>query len=312
MKPVLFTSNRPLLRAENIRAVFDVYDGDKVFIQTNPWKSDPRLSSSEFSLRVCDEFIGASPGKSVMIGHAISGGKTYGLDQIYPYHRKENAELLTYVVASGKEMVPVVARQSGVPEERVLPLGVPRTDVYIGACKGDGGTFLAGKRAYLYAPTFRNREETPMSGIHWELIDRVLTDDEVFVVKPHMVTGSILKGRSYRHIVEVSPGLASTPYLMDCDVLITDYSSIMFDAHLLRKPVILFEKVCGYLQTRGMYLDYPSGYASRYCTDEMELVNIMRDAKKQGAEDIACMELTAGACDGHARQRIIDLIRSMV
>lgn len=308
MKPVLFTSNNSLQRAENIKAVFEAYDGEKEFIHTNPWKKDERIGSNAYSMRVCDEFIGASPGKAIMIGHAISGGKTYGLDQPHPYHKRSNARLLDFVVTSSEKMIPLVAKQSGVHERQVLPLGTPRTDVYFRVKRKKE----SGKRIYLYAPTFRNREETPMPMIDWRYIDERLTDEEVFIVKPHMVTKTILKGESYRHIIEVDSQKPSIPYLVECDVLITDYSSIMLDAHLLKVPVVLLEKAKGYLKNRGMYLPYPEGYASRYCTTERELIDVIRDADGQGIEDIACLEKTANACDGHATERVRDLIRSML
>ena len=307
---VLFTSGKPLDRAENIKAVYDAYDGPKEYIQVNPWLPNPDLSSNRFSLRVTDEFISASPGKAIMIGHGIAGGKTYGLDQPHPYHRKSNAELLDYVITTSSAMVPLTAKQSGVPDDRVLPLGMPRTDHYFGRRKGDGGTFLTGWRAYLYAPTFRTKEETPMPAIDWKMIDSMLFDDEVLVVKPHMMTKHILPG-NYKHIIEVSSDIPSTPYLIDCDVLITDYSSIMFDAHILGKPVVLFEKATGYLATRGMYLDYPGMYASRYCQDEEALVDMMRSADAPGEEDIACLRLTAEACDGHSSARVVALIKEL-
>lgn len=314
MRPALFTSNKELSRAENIAALFDFYDDDKQFIRTYPGQSDARLSSDRYSVRVCDEFIGASPGKAIMIGHGIACGKTYGLDQPHPYHSESHGGLLTWVITTSEEMIPVTARQSGVPESRVLPLGMPRTDQYFGRKKGDGGTFLADKRAYLYAPTFRNSNEGRQPDIDWRLLDSLLTEDEIFLVKPHMVTKSILDGPTgtYRHIVEISSVIPSAPYLIDCDVLITDYSSIMFDAHILRKPVVLFEKEHGYVRTRGMYLHYPDDYSSRYCQTERELIDMLRNAKGQGDADRRCLKRTAGACDGHSRERIVALIKETI
>ena len=246
-KAVLFTSNRPFLRAENIRAVFEEYEGSKVFMQIDPYKPNPELTSPDFSMRVTDEFIGKSPGKAVMIGHGIAGGKLYGLDQPYPYHRRRNAKLLTRVITTSEDMIPLVAKQSGVPEAHVLALGMPRTDAYFDKRKGDGGTELAGKRSYLY----------------------------------------------------------------DCDVVITDFSSIMFDAYLLEKPVVLFEKRKGYLKTRGMYFDYPGGYSSRYCTDEHDLPDVLREANDLGRVERECIRKVAGACDGHSSRRVCELIRSL-
>ena len=308
---ILFTSNKSLQRAENVRAVFEACRMDKAFLRSTPGVHNPDFASPKYALRVTDEFAGSSPGKMIMIGHAISGGKYYGLDQPHPYHSMRGASLLTWVITSSPDMIPIVAHQSGVSESKVLALGVPRTDQYFSKRKGDGKTLTADKRVYLYAPTYRGGTDGGYAQISWKLIDRMLTDDEVLIVKPHMVTKTILR-RPYRHIIEVSADVPSAPYLIDCDVLVTDYSSILFDAHILEKPVVLFEKNVGYIQSRGMYLEYPYGYASRYCRTETELVEMCRAAKEPQEADRRCRQLTASACDGHATERVIKLIEETI
>ena len=219
--------------------------------------------------------------------------------------------MITYAITSGTAMVPLVARYSGLQESQVLPLGMPRTDAFVGRHKGDGGTVLAGKRAYLYAPTYRSPEETPMPEIDWAWLDQNLADGELLAVKPHTMTGHILPAGRWNHIVELPAYEPSTPYLTDCDVLVTDYSSILFDGYLLGKPGVLFEKSAGYLQTRGMYLDYPVQYTSRYCTDEAALLSMLRGAEGLTKTETDCIKLVASACDGHACERVCDLIRSL-
>ena len=76
--------------------------------------------------------------------------------------------------------------------------------------------------------------------------------------------------------------------------------------------MILIEKDRDFIKQRGMSFPYPEGYASRHVTHEEELVTAMRLAYKQGPEDIKCRERACGACDGHATERVVDLIRSYV
>lgn len=311
MGKVLFTSRRQLGRCENITAVFNAYQGDKEFIQENWGKPNPKIYSDEFTVMVADDFVPYSPGKLIMLTHGASGGKSYGLQQPFPYHSAQQAKLIDYVVSTSKDTIQIEAQQHGVSAEKVLPLGMPRMDVYFGKKKGDGGTEYADKRMYLYAPTFRKPFEPRMPEVDWKFIDQTLSDDEIFVVKPHMVTGHIIDGE-FKHIVEVSAKLPSTPYLIDCDVLVTDYSSIMFDAHVLGKPVVLLEKEQGFVHCRGMSFPYPDGYASRYAMNEQELLNYCARAKGQRDLDILCRERACGACDGHATERVVDLIRSCV
>lgn len=310
MKPVLFASTKPFDRAENLRTVFEAYDGEKVHVQVNPWRKHPEIRSGKYDLMVIDEYPTESPGKTVLIGHGIDGGKTCGLDQPHPYYRREESRLITYHVSSGSRMTETVAKFDGIPKERVLPLGLPRTDMYAKAKKGDGKTFLAEKRSYLYAPTYRAKEETPLPEIDWDWLDGALNPDELILVKAHTMTGKILK-RTYTHIVEVDPYEPTAPYLIDCDVVISDYSTIIFDGYLLGKPAVLLEKQKGYTETRGMYLSYPGQYSSMYCTDEREMLELLRTVNSLGATEKECLRLVADACDGHATERVCELIRKL-
>lgn len=107
----------------------------------------------------------------------------------------------------------------------------------------------------------------------------------------------------------MSAAESSAPYLIDCDVLITDYSTICFDGHMLSKPVVLFEKIRGYARRRGMYFDYPYGYASRYVTDENSLVKMCREANEPQEIDLQVKQRACGACDGHSTERVVELIK---
>ena len=135
--------------------------------------------------------------------------------------------------------------------------------------------------------------------------------DELFIVKPHMVTGRILKGH-YQQITEHGCNEPSTDDLVQCDVLITDYSSIMFDAYVMRKPVVLFAKdKKSYLKNRGMYRNYPDQYSELFCDTEDKMLGLVRNAEwDEGFEGFR--QFYAGACDGESTNRVIDLIRSMI
>ena len=189
---------------------------------------------------------------------------------------------------------------------------MPRTDQYIGKQKGDGHTVLADKCAYLYVPTFRDKGETPLPDIDWDYIDSQLLPGEVLAIKPHpwyyQYISKIITYKKYRHIIGIPGDEPSAPYLYDADVIITDYSSIMFDAYLLDKPVVLFEKNPGYLQTRGMYMDYPSQYSSRYATNEHDLIDLLRNSYSLRATEKECLRIVADMCDGHSCERICQLI----
>lgn len=314
MKKVLFISERPLGRCENITAVFEAFKGEKIFDKMHNRTSDILHDpNAEYDLVVTDELVKESRAPVMMIYHGAAGGKTYLRQRPGSDHLKPCSDLVKYVITSSKEMTGIAALQCGVPESFVYPLGIPRMDELIGKKKGDGKTHLTlYKRAYLYAPTYRHLNDETIPPIDLWLIDKLLTDDEIFVVKPHMVIKNFEMGQ-YGHIMYVPSAIPSAPYIMDCDVLITDYSSIMFDAHAMRKPVVLFAKdKDAYLNDPGMCLNYPDGYSSRFCEDEKTLVEILRKTDKPGVEDYICREKTTGMCDGYATERVVDLINDIL
>ena len=317
---VLFTSTRPLGRCENLTAVWEAYDGAKVF---------SRIGFGDASIFDCDvivtdeflEYVDKPRQKVVMIAHGLTGGKLYGNDQPHGIFegKAESTALVDYYVVSSEHGRQFAASASGVPIERCVPLGMPRTDAYIGKKKGDGGTFLAEyRRAYLYAPTFRAWYNSKPSRIDWVLVDSMLEDDEVFVVKRHMVVGERVIGYKFEHIVEVENTEPSTPYLIDCDVLLTDFSSILFDGYVLGKPsVLVCDEMEDYMVTRGMYMRYPWEYGSRwarFASDPKGVIENARAACETGMRNVEreCLRKTASACDGNSTERVIDLIRRLL
>ena len=49
----LFTSRRPLQRAENIKAIYDAYDGKKAFSQMDPRLRIPDADMRNYDLLIC-------------------------------------------------------------------------------------------------------------------------------------------------------------------------------------------------------------------------------------------------------------------
>ena len=301
MKPVLFTSQRPLNRAENIKAVFEAYDDPKVFAQLDWFRQSAEITSGKYDLMVTDEIPVASPGKVVMINHGISGTKLYGLDQTHRYATQEQCDLINYVITQSPDLISQVAQQQGVEEWQVIPLGMPRTDAYFKPVE------KAVKTVYFFAPTYRSAHEASNVDIDWRKIDSLLQDDEVMLVKPHMLTNTTLNG-NFKHIFAVSNREPSSPYIVGCNVLVTDFSSIMMDGLVAHKPVVLFSKDNGYLQSRGMYFKYPDEYSCYYADSEEALVSTVRNAKwNTFLEDRR--DFFVPTCDGHSTERVVNFIR---
>ena len=299
---VLFTSQRPLERAENLKAVYDAYDGAKRYERMNPYSEIPDLHSGEYKLQVTDELPSDTVGKCLFIGHSMGAAKTYGLDQPHPYFNRP--DLITCAIASSEDMIPVVMKQCGISKSQVVPLGMPRTDALYNVQSEDSV-----RKNYLYVPTFRGYKWWVPE---WGSLDIRLNDDEDFVVKAHMVTRKIMSDKQYRHIAEADSMIPSKDFLLRADVVITDYSSIMFDAFVAHRPVVLFAKdKFKYLRTRGMYCPYPEWYSDYFCETEESLVRTLRQAEwTPHMEELRNYHV--GACDGRSTERCIELIRSMI
>lgn len=309
-RPVLFAGTRPLGRAENITALYEAYQGSKAYVEVHGDNDHSEIRSGNYKVLIIDDFGCRNPGKCILLWHAIQGGKYIGLNQPHPYTSQNNINKIDYIIAAGDGAIPMWQQCTNFSADKILPLGMPRTDQFIGKTKGDGHTLLANKKAYLYAPTFRLSSEPLFFQLDYDWLDKQLTDDEIFAVKAHMVGKKILS-KKYNHIVEISQNEPSIPYLYDCNILITDYSSIIFDGYLLNKPAILFEKSGGYAASRGMYMNYPNEYCSKYATNEQELLNLLRSTIELTEIERNCVQRVANKCDGNSCQRICELIKKL-
>lgn len=296
---VLFASNRPLERAENIKAVYDAYDGEKQYIRASRPEVD--MHSGRYRVLVTDELMNDSPGKMLFIGHGCGAFKTYGLDMPGTwFHRPD---LITYAIASSETMVPILAKQLGLSEDQMVPLGFPRMDAYL-----KRQPERPADPYWLYAPTFRRY----WIGIDWDVIHKHMPEGRRLIVKPHMIQPQWFD-RSHWQGIEAAPSsVPSTPYLMGMDALVTDYSSIIFDAMVLRKPCVLFAKdLETYQRERGIYYPYPESYSTMFCEREEDLIPMLQEAEwNDRCEEIR--DFFVGSCDGNSVQKTIELIRSML
>ena len=325
MGEVLFVSALPLGRCKSTTRIWEMYDGSKAFRCGIDGMRTAELDG--FSVVVCDSLPAYIEGKrdikSINLGHGLTGGKLYGLDEgDHPWVDRAALAQIDYAIATSEAGVPIVSRQLGVPEERVLPLGMARTDAYF----EDGETYDTYfgepiRRMYLYCPTFRGAADGGhIPNIDWKKVDWLLDDDEVLVVKRHHLTErELTRGYDTQHmrVIEFPFEESTEKLLRSCDVLLTDYSSTMFDAHMLGKPVMLLcDDMREYLDKRGMYYQYPDFYSPTWLVaegNEAKMVGMMRCAAFFGMTDVErkCTEAVSSACDGHSTERICDLIRRL-
>lgn len=148
----------------------------------------------------------------------------------------------------------------------ILVSGYPRNSVFLNEeryhqVRKECG--LENKQVIVYMPTWRgmlHHKETDKQlrqlGGYFAEIDSKLGASQVFYVKLHPYVKEQMDFTDYRHIKEFPSRYETYDFLNASDVLVTDYSSIMFDYGVTRRKIILFtydrEE---YLTGRGLYMD---------------------------------------------------------
>lgn len=219
----------------------------------------------------------------------------------------------TWLTLSAQICVPVHAAALQIPESRIRATGVSRTDYYFDEvwnrkCREhfyEEYPQAKGKKIALWAPTFRGNAAHPvLQGLETvQAAEKKCSEDWFFIIKAHPHVDA--------HGQVSNCGIPTEELLCAADVLITDYSSVLFDYLIYEKPVILFAPdLEEYEQNRGFYIDYRSlpfpivREADGLCA----AVENCRAACEGYREELKrWKELYTGACDGHASERILKL-----
>ncbi|WP_320781153.1 CDP-glycerol glycerophosphotransferase family protein [Streptomyces sp. CRN 30] len=257
--------------------------------------------------------------------------KRMGLDQLpYPAAAKgtdfqallERVDRWDYSVSANSHSTRMWQR--AYPSRWVsLDHGYPRNDVYYtaGADKVRAVRDLLGippgHRAVLYAPTHRDYEAgfTPRLDLS-ALADR-LGERTVLLVRAHYFyegSGSPLSGlhrpgRAAR-IVDVSSYDPVEDLCLAADVLVTDYSSIMFDYANLDRPVVIHaDDWETYRTTRGVYFDLMADAPGPVARTQADLTEILTtDAWRDERAAKARAAFRRRFCefdDGRAAERVV-------
>ncbi|RTX82269.1 CDP-glycerol glycerophosphotransferase family protein, partial [Staphylococcus piscifermentans] len=144
-----------------------------------------------------------------------------------------------------------------------IPSGFPRNDMIFDALNHTESikkslNIPSNKKIILYAPTWREGKSSDIK-LDIENMQKQLGNDFILLVRAHyMVSNNMDIRQYYPFAINVSNYPSIEELYAISDVLITDYSSVMFDYAYLKRPMLFYaydlEK---YLYSeRGTYLDY--------------------------------------------------------
>ena len=170
----------------------------------------------------------------------------------------------------------------------------------------------------LYAPTWRDDEafadghpDIPLA-LDLEVFRRELGEDHVLLVRTHnMVTG--------RSAIATTPGVHDASYHPDvrdlyaaADVLLTDYSSAMFDFAITGRPIVFYAYDLDRFQSsvRGFYFDFVPDAPGPVVNTSEQVVDAIRrlpDLKATHTEAYRRFRAHYTALeDGRATQRVLE------
>lgn len=135
------------------------------------------------------------------------------------------------------------------------------------------------KKVILLCPTFREYHYIPNYYLNFERFSKDLSDDYVVIVRAHYFKNhnsglSVLS--SYENIIDVTlyPNIEEL-YLVS-DLLVTDYSSTMFDYANLKRPIILYTPDYHEYETkRGVYFDIRKRLLTCSASTQGELLDVI-------------------------------------
>ena len=166
---------------------------------------------------------------------------------------KENTETWDYLI-SQSDYTTEKFKSSFDFKNKILNSGFPRNDILfrknnlksINSIKNNY-KIPSDKKVILYAPTWRDDEfyENGIykfsSQIDFDLLKKELSDTHIVLVKLHYLVKDALDWSKYEgFIYKCDQSWDIQELYLISDILVTDYSSVMFDYSILKRPMIIF------------------------------------------------------------------------
>lgn len=255
----------------------------------------------------------------VQVWHAEGALKRFGMDAVRPPAEPERTFLhrhYDWVVTSGEASRAAWSRAFRTPLERVLALGSPRTDLFFdpSAMAAARARVVAahpeldGRRVVLFAPTFRGRgrAKRPGAGLDAERLRAALDPSDILVLKSHPNLDRRLVATAGFDLV-VEPRVDLNDLLVATDILVTDYSSAIFDVALLRRRlVLLVDDLAAYERDPGLYLDYRTDMIGTQVVDTDGVIDAIRRDRFDLDPYDAFIARHLAASDGRASERFVE------
>jgi CDP-glycerol glycerophosphotransferase len=177
-----------------------------------------------------------------------------------------------------------------------------------------------GQTVVLYAPTWRDNlfHEHGPGGFSLALdvdeLARRLGDDHLFLLRLHFLVSAQLGDTRGGAVRNVSSYEDIRELYLAADVLVTDYSSVMFDFAITGKPLLFYTYDLDFYrdELRGFYFDFEAEAPGPLCRTMDELIGALTDldgVRASYAERYAAFSRRFCSLeDGQASKRVVDRV----
>lgn len=260
----------------------------------------------------------------IQLWHAGVGFKSVGYSRFgragSPHPTDSCHRRYDRAIVGGKGLIDVYEEVFGIPKEHILPYGLARLDGYLdpGRIEVYKRTFyqrypeLKDKKIILFAPTYRGKTQDeafyPMSWVRQDEVVRLCGSQYVFAYKMHpFIKEKITIDGKYRsYIYDFSDEKDINELFYVTDILITDFSSNIYEFSLQKKPIIFYAPDKDFYQlTRGVHrtLDEAPGPV---CVDFDEVIDVVKNRKFESEKLDHFIEESFDAHGGYASDLLID------
>jgi CDP-glycerol glycerophosphotransferase len=195
-----------------------------------------------------------------------------------------------------------------------LEVGHPRNDVLVTATEEDVRRIRADlgvgadQNVLLYAPTHREYHDGYVSSLDLAAVADTLGPDYVVLSRAHYFYDDA--GLRDGPVRDVSDHPSVEELMLAANVLITDYSSIMFDYAVLDRPIVIHAPDWEVYRTvRGTYFDLMEQAPGPVARTAAELIDALREGRAFGDDAAeARAAFRSRYCsleDGHAAERVV-------
>lgn len=262
----------------------------------------------------------------IQLWHAGAGFKSSGYSRWghigcpapYSCHRQYK-----YGISGSKNIAHFFSEVWGINDSQVLPTGMPRIDEFLDEDYRSKKTkelyekypMCKDKMVILFAPTYRGTNKAnahyPYELIDFKRLYELCGDTYVVLFKMHpWVASQVPIAEQYKdRFADVGryPNINDLFYITE--LLITDYSSNIFEYSLMKKPMLFFAfDEIQYSFSRGFHRAYEESAPGKVCHTFEEVLQAIAENDFEYPKVEEYVEKHFDHIDSHASDRVIDWI----